>query len=366
MSKIEWTGKTWNPTLGCKEVSPGCTHCYAARMAFRLSHMPAMKEDYAGLTKKLPNGKIVWTGLVKEMPGRLFEPINIKKPTLWFVDSMSDLFHKDVSFDFIDNVFAVMDCCPQHTFQILTKRTDRAVEYFKEKRAWRVGQLKYAYDSWDIDLSGWPLKNVWIGTSVENQKEADVRIPLLLQIPAAVRFLSCEPLLGPVDFSKIIQTVSPGYFGDCLLPYHIPECDKVVNKYPVIGWVICGGESGPGARPMHPDWARSLRDQCAAAGVSFFFKQWGEYMPYEETAQAPYHRSSATLEEFDGHGMNFFDENSNPGSWNGGKWMDVLEASMLCDETLSDQCMFHKVGKKAAGNMLDGVQHLQYPEIINS
>jgi protein gp37 len=298
MSKIEWTDVTWNPVTGCDKVSQGCKNCYAEVMHRRLRGM--FPEKYS----------TPFLGHVETHADELSKPLRWKKPRLVFVNSMSDLFHPDVPFDFIDDVFAVMDCCPQHTFQILTKRTYRMAQYFDENRAWRVGQLKYAYDSSDYDLNGWPLKNVWLGTSCEDQTTAEQRIPYLLQVPAEVRFLSCEPLLGPIDFINLIKWNKPG------IKYH----------YPKIGWVIVGGESGHKARPMHPDWVRSLRDQCKDAEVPFFFKQWGEWIDNQnmpgELINIDYKKH-----EF---GNGYF------------------------------QTDMWRVGKKNAGNLLDGVQHLEF------
>lgn len=332
-SKIEWTQKTWNPTLGCTEVSPGCVHCYAARMAFRLSHIPAMADDYAGLTKKLPNGKIVWTGVVKELPSRLHEPLNIKKPTIWFVDSMSDLFHKDVSLEFIAKAFAVMYLSPQHTYQVLTKRAERMPEVFKDPKFWFYvhAYANMFHDEFIKPLeqelyflaevqSAFPLPNVWLGTSVENQKAADERIPFLLKVPSAVRFLSCEPLLGPVNLEEFL-------------------CDFELSLNSDKGnlhWVIVGGESGPGARPMHPDWARTLRDQCKDAHVPFFFKQWGQW------------------HEVDRVGKNDL-------------WGRVLnDGTFKKNNLLGDGALMMSVGKKNAGRLLDGQLHDEFPKPLNT
>lgn len=292
MSKIEWTEKTWNPTIGCTEVSPGCTHCYAARMAFRLSHIPAMAEDYAGLTKKLPNGRIVWTGVVKTLPDRLQEILQVKKPTVWFVDSMSDLFHKDVPFEFIYKVFQMMFHASWHTFQVLTKRAERLT----------ILDDVYLHLKRNFPDANFPLKNVWVGVSVENQKAADERIPYLVKAPAAIRFLSCEPLLGPIEFSNVTKrSDAVSQLGK-----------KALNG---IHWVIAGGESGNGARPMHPSWVRSLRNQCDHADVPFFFKQWGEYVSVSEVA---------------GPGNHY---------------------------VFPDGATVRKTGKKLAGRTLDGVTH---------
>ena len=211
MSDIEWTEKTWNPVTGCDKVSAGCKHCYAEVMAKRQKGMGhAGYENGFALTLR---------------PDRIDLPRKWLKPTTVFVNSMGDLFHKDVPADFIGQVFQTMAETPQHRYQVLTKRADR----LEELAPWLP----------------WP-SNVWMGVSIENQ-DCVHRLACLKTVPAEVRFLSLEPLLGP-----------------------LPNLDL-----DGIGWVIVGGESGPGARPMDPAWARDLRDQCLAASVPYFFKQWG-------------------------------------------------------------------------------------------
>lgn len=214
MSKIEWTERTWNPVTGCTKVSPGCKHCYALTMAKRLQAMGAPGYEHGF---KL---SMHWN--------RVGAPRGRRTPTVYFVNSMSDLFHEQVDDAFIDAVMDTISACPQHVFQILTKRADRLRAYFSGRRA---------------------PENAWLGVSVENAQYGVPRIEDLRQVDAAVRFLSCEPLLGPLDSLDLRG----------------------------IGWVIVGGESGHGARPMNAAWARSIRDQCASAGVPFFFKQWGAW-----------------------------------------------------------------------------------------
>ncbi len=280
-SKIEWTQATWNPLAGCEEVSPGCTNCYAAVMAKRLEAMG--QEKYKGTTRTLANGKVVWTGKITLDEEALSIPLKRKKPTAYFVNSMSDLFHDDVADEFIDKVFAVMALCPQHTFQVLTKRAKRLPEYLKHGRQGRVNDAAaLSFDRpiwWSVDgkpsgATPWPLPNVWLGVSVEDQQRADERIPHLLKTPAAVRFLSCEPLLSAVDlYSRrwLYETDGLGACHCCQMPVrcrHEPGFHKV-------DWVIVGGESGPGARPMQIEWARSLVKQCEAAAVPVFLKQLG-------------------------------------------------------------------------------------------
>lgn len=251
-SSIEWTDRTWNPVRGCSIVSPGCVNCYAMKQAHRFS---GKGRAYEGLTKLTSAGP-QWTGKVRPVEDALLEPLKWKKPQRVFVNSMSDLFHEGVPFEFIDKVFAVMALAPQHTFQILTKRPERMREYCSnpdlEDRLTEIWQQDSPDKAtWSLLL---PLSNVWLGVSAENQPAADERIPLLLQTPAAVRFVSAEPLIGPVDFdSPVLQADSDGY----------------------LDWAIVGGESGPRARPCDVAWIRSIVQQCQAAGVPAFVKQLG-------------------------------------------------------------------------------------------
>jgi protein gp37 len=305
---IEWTDATWNPTVGCQVVSPGCTNCYAMKVAARLEAIStAHQRDTGGdpgpmvayqVTTEPSRKGPVWTGKVKVNPFTLQKPLTWKRPRRIFVNSMSDLFHEALSDEAIDQVFAVMALCPQHTFQVLTKRPERMKAYCTSLDT--LGRLDAAIMRLRKDNNGlgplphlepgdtwWPLANVWLGVSVEDQKHADARIPLLLQTPAAKRFLSCEPLLGPVNLTRLaVRTpIGRGRLSDDHLDCLIGERTSldtgcvVGDEEPRIDWVIAGGESGPNARPMHPDWARALRDQCQAAGVPFFFKQWGEWAP---------------------------------------------------------------------------------------
>ncbi len=230
-SAIEWTDATWNPTTGCDRVSPGCDHCYALTLAKRLQAMGNPRYMRDGNPRTSGPG----FGLTTH-PDKLDEPFRWRKPRRVFVNSMSDLFHASVPEDFIFSVFDVMASVPQHHFQILTKRPRRMLTVVNR---W--------YSKTRSDL----IPNVWLGVSVEDQKWSDKRIPLLADVPASVRFLSCEPLLGPIRLT------------------HVSE----------LHWVIVGGESGAGARPMDEAWVTSLRDQCIASGVPFFFKQWGGRTP---------------------------------------------------------------------------------------
>jgi protein gp37 len=259
-SKIEWTDEVWNPLAGCSIVSAGCKNCYAMRMAYRLSAMGQAK--YHGLTKKV-NGNVVWTGKVFKDYDALATPRHWNKRRRIFVNSMSDLFHENVPDDFIQDVFDVMRYTPRHTYQILTKRPARMAKLVRK-----------------ISGGDYPVAaNIWLGVSVEDQAAANERIPLLLQTPAAVRFLSCEPLLGPLNLHWLGLL---SIYDTCSFNARTNRRYYLDSNIPMLDWVICGGESGPGARPMHPDWARGLRDQCQEAGVPFFFKQWGEWLPIRE------------------------------------------------------------------------------------
>lgn len=293
MSKIEWTGKTWNPVAGCKEVSPGCANCYAVTSAYRNERMG--QDKYRGLTVLQANGKRSWTGDVRCVPAALDVPLKRRTPTTYFVNSMSDLFHENVPFEFIDQVFAVMALCPQHTFQILTKRPARMAEYLEsfndesgcasESRHENFNDL--ARDFWlnsgreegdelaDLLCYTWPLPNVWLGTSVEDQKRADERIPHLLRCPAAVRFLSCEPLLGPVNLTAL-DNGNDEVFDVLRNEITTPWRDTfVTSDCKPVDWVIVGGESGPGARTCNLDWLHAIVNDCRDAGVPVFVKQLG-------------------------------------------------------------------------------------------
>jgi protein gp37 len=258
---IEWArgpngerGATWNPLSGCSPISPGCLNCYAATMSHRLEAMG--QEKYSGLTV-LHTGRRTFNGCIRLDEDALRIPLKRRKPTTYFVNSMSDLFHKDVPFEFIDKVFGVMALCQQHTFQVLTKRPERMAEYaYCRGFGTAVSSLADPIrESINRDFSGlgdhrgaltMPLPNVWLGTSVENVL-VKKRIDSLRVIPAAIRFLSMEPLLGPMRNLDLTG----------------------------IHWVIVGGESGPKSRPCEVDWIRSIVRQCKTAGVPVFVKQLG-------------------------------------------------------------------------------------------
>lgn len=282
---IEWTDKTWNPVRGCARVSPGCEHCYAERQAHRFSSVrPGYSLPYEGLTVLGKHGPR-WTGRARFVPEMLGAPLKWLKPQRVFVNSMSDLFHDDVTEAEIASVFGVMAACPQHTFQILTKRPERMLEWFE----WMdrdvdvdsdvcgppvpvVCGIHAANYGADVDYLGikgpWPLPNVWLGVSCEDQQRADERIPLLLEAPAALRFVSAEPLLEEVSLFAFL----PGALRD--------KCLTILNQgasvaLPGVDWVIVGGESGPGARPCDIGWVGSIVTECRTAGVPCFVKQLG-------------------------------------------------------------------------------------------
>lgn len=247
-SKISWTEQTWNPIVGCSIISPGCKNCYAMKMANRICGMNP-DSHYQG-TVKTVNGKPVWTGkLVKAPESVLTKPLKRKKPTMYFVNSMSDLFHEDVPYAWIDEVFAVMALCPQHTYQILTKRAERMAAYIATRDAHMLDPIHKAMHKIDPDAVryDWPLPNVWLGVSAEDQKQADIRIPHLINTPAKLRFLSLEPQLEEISLT------SPKWRGTFC---------NTTDWLDDIQLVIQGGESGHNARNFKMDWARSIRDQC--------------------------------------------------------------------------------------------------------
>lgn len=237
---IQWTDKTWNPVRGCSIVSPGCVNCYAMKFAHRFS---GEGKPYHGLTKQTKAGP-QWTGVVRPVPEVIDEPLRWRKPARVFVNSMSDLFHDDVPWAFIERVFDTMREASRHTFQILTKRPEN---------------MRLFMENWTFHHGG-PLANVWLGVSVEDQQRYDERIGRLLRTPAAVRFLSVEPLLGAIDMRM----------GGASIPDYSAH-----DPLPDVDWVIVGGESGPGARPCHEKWIRGIVDQCRAEHVACFVKQVG-------------------------------------------------------------------------------------------
>lgn len=338
---IQWTDDTWNPTIGCMAVSPGCDRCYAATMAHtRLAKDP----NYKGLT--FSDGR--FNGTVRLLPERLTKPLSWRSPRRIFVDSMSDLFHDDVPDDYIARVWATMASAGAHTFQILTKRHARMRSLLSNPDfpMWVAEHwtelLKVGPSRVQNDMRGdwWPLPNVWLGVSVEDQHWAGIRIDHLRQTPAAVHFLSCEPLLGPI-------TLRREWFHGQMCPMRTdgPMC-ACIEGDPRIDWVIVGGESGHDARPMHPGWASWLRDQCAENGVAFLFKQWGEWAPvHDQPRKGDIWHLGLTSE---GRDVRYPWE---PGS--AGAPADRF--SPFADALL------RKVGKHSAGRMLDGRTWDEYP-----
>lgn len=331
---IEWTQRVWNPVAGCQIVSPGCTNCYAMKMAHRLAAMGQAR--YAGLTRVV-NGKPVWTGEVRPVPEALLLPLTVRKPTTWFVNSMTDLFAGSMPLDYIEQVFAVMALTPHHTYQVLTKRPAAMAAFLnglspdeieagmpfdagdglRDAMVEGAAQRIYADRHPGEDPSLWlavsfPLKNVILGCSVEDQVRADERRSPMAELADAgwATFVSYEPALGAVDWT---------------------------------GWeflrgLISGGESGPGARPSHPDWHRAARDFCAHHGIPFFFKQWGAWAPRE--------------------------------TWQPGRAMQLAvrrDGRMVPDDVAPQDVggqRFVLVGKGKAGRILDGRTHDARPELI--
>jgi protein gp37 len=337
-TKIEWTDATWNVITGCSVISPGCTNCYAMRLAgTRLKHTPSRR----ALTRDTKAGP-VWTGEMRFNEQWLTQPLKWPRPRMIFVCAHGDLFHESVPNEWIDRVFAVMALAPQHTFQVLTKRAKRMRAYIAEHHSRNGVELaaERIKPSKGLPVSPkwcfqWPLPNVWLGVSAEDQTRADERVPELLATPAAVRFVSCEPLLGPIDLIRIkLQGVVDPFDAFVGATWSQPASLNGARFFssnierkdrPRLDWVIVGGESGPYARPMHPDWVRSLRDQCAAADVPFFFKQWGEWADADDFP-------SETQEHYDVLGLT--------------------------------ERMNIRVGKRAAGRDLDGRTWDEMPETV--
>lgn len=359
-SGIEWTEATWNPIAGCSIVSPGCTNCYAMRrVAPRLAANPATPH-YAGTVMPSKAGP-VWTGRIGVAPDRVFTaPLRWRAPRSIFVNSMSDLFHEDVPDAVIDRVFAVMALSPQHTFQVLTKRSKRMRAYLSDpattdrvKRA--LEAIVTATSGFDAAAGGlaahihWPLPNVWLGVSTEDQTRADERIPDLLATTATIRFVSAEPLLGPIDFGRWLargdaglRAVDPPAAG--LLG--MVEDDGHAWVRPALDWIIVGGESGSGARPMHPAWARSIRNQSDAAGVPFFMKQWGEHLggDGEDSGDAIWFEAASEKRD--------------------SRWLKATDDFDWFDPSLAPYGPMHlRLGKQRAGRLLDGVEHNGFPQI---
>jgi protein gp37 len=361
-TKIEWADETWNPVIGCSKISEGCVHCYAIGTVHR-----GLVIQHRGVTTHTPDAGTDWTGAINLAPeAKLLEPLRKTKPVRYFVNSLSDLFHPNLPAEEIARVFAVMALAQQHTFQVLTKRPQRMAELLCEasfrtlvalKIEARIGDAAYEVEN----AIAWPLPNVWLGTSIELDKYS-WRANHLRATPAAVRFISAEPLLGP-----------------------LPSLDLTD-----IDWLIVGGESGPGARPMHPDWVRELRDRatgdqcrehpcagrcigCAADSESactppcrcdegqdcsastaamalwtrFFFKQWGAWLPFELDAQAPFWNGQHPDHQLvDGH--SFPVEIEGHPAWS-------------VDFTGSEPMVWRRLPKAETGRELDGRTWDEFP-----
>lgn len=342
-TSIEWADAVWNPTTGCSKVSEGCRNCYAERLWPRLKAM---------------GNKVYKDRNFNDVachPERLGQPLRWVKSRKIFVNSMSDLFHDQVSDEFIARVWWVMGQCAGyldpsryrgHTFMILTKRPERMKDWLEgwqdlETRKRWIESFGEMFD-WASGPRYWPdvLDNVWLGVSVENQDATDERIPLLLETPAAVRFISAEPLLGPIDLTNIkFDGDILDSLGGC---YYSTDGSGSYLSWESLDWVIVGGESGPNARPMHPDWVRSLRDQCQAAGTKFFFKQWGEWA--EVSFNKPPHGQFGCWGGcYDSREFNYgvgYNPNAYPGTIN-----------------------MQRIGKKRSGRMLDGRTWVEFPGV---
>lgn len=380
MSKIEWTNHTWNPVVGCSIESSGCKNCYAMNMAGRLEAINATTgktPQYVGTTKKV-KGKSVWTGKIGIAPDSVWmKPLARKKPTMYFVNSEGDLFHPNVPADAIDRAFAVMALSPQHTFQILTKHPERMRDHVAkyETDVWadlaaidmlwsalenldltdrRRSELEWLLDQQENFKTGlafkpflWP--HVHLGVSVEDNSQRH-RVATLLDVNSFVRFVSYEPAIGPLDLTAIPCPRSKDDNARHPEKALIDALSGLRSKNTVRGrrhhsfkgldWVICGGESGPGARPMHPDWARFMRDTCAAAGVPFFFKQWGAWAKYidrdiEDPDWRQNYNESTTFQIINlAGGRGFHGERVH---------------------------QMQRIGKSAAGRFLDGKIHDEFP-----
>lgn len=350
-SSIEWTEVTWNPSTGCDRVSPGCDNCYALTLAKRLKGMGSPKYQRDGDPRTSGPGFGV-----SVHDDSLTLPLGWRKPARIFVNSMSDLFHEAVSDEFVAEVFAVMAMAPQHTFQLLTKRHGRMRSLLASDRFATLVRNRVSKRSVYYRQPPLPLANVWLGVSVESQKWADIRVPALLETPASVRWLSCEPLLGPVDLTRFLcmRPVGEDLNWAPLSPAAAEACG-----ISALHWVVAGGESGSGARPMHPDWARQLRDQCTAAAIPFFFKQHGEWFPIgplydqdEEGDSEEAHWDAVDIEVMDrkrvvelestGHVAGGY-QPGDPRTW-----------------------LMGRLGKKAAGRVLDGRTWDEYPEQVSA
>lgn len=314
-TKIEWThipgykGETWNPIIGCSKVSPACTNCYAETMATRLANIQATSY-YSNVIK---DGK--WSGKTHFVERLLNKPLEWKKPRAIFVGSMTDIFHETVDFDWIRKIVETAENCHQHIFIFLTKRPKIMKEFF----------------DWYYAIDSKVVKNIWLGVTAENQEQADQRIHVLLETKSAIRFISVEPMLGKINLDMLIAENSNDRFRTIYSSLRGVKtlwdtkhlmAEENINK---LDWVICGGESGKEARPLHPDLVRSLKKQCEEESASFFFKQWGEYIEESQITNDAQYK---------------------------GQTYSLMTAGELT---------FWKCGKKLAGKAIDGNQRVEFP-----
>ncbi|MEO0485287.1 MAG: phage Gp37/Gp68 family protein [Pseudomonadota bacterium] len=393
-SPIEWTDATWNPITGCTLVDDGCRNCYAAELAAtRLKNHPSRK----GLARRNAVGIAKFTGEVRLNERWLLDPLKWSKPRMIFVCAHGDLFHPSVPDEWIYRVFGIMASCPWHTFQVLTKRPDRAQQFLEKAHFGVMGEatdivcdpcrpltgkvalsaqpqhdkLAQSHGKHVLRLHQWPLANVWLGTSISDQISADERVSDLLTANAAVRFVSAEPLLGRIQLDRLCEFVDTfedaGGHPDPAWPLAAqdatwlnalsgkmgaeargPSGDRLGSSEVgleflggKLDWVICGGESGRRARPMHADWARSLRDQCLEAAVAFHFKQWGAWLPEDQACPSL----------LDGSPVDSIDQ------WN---WSEAEELGAL--HFWGDHSASIRLAKKHSGRFLDGRTWDQFPE----
>lgn len=325
-SKIEWTDHTFNPWIGCTKVSPGCANCYAESLDHRWGHdswgKGAPRRRTSAANWKQP---LKWNNGEERMVSH-DEFVANRRPRV-FCASLADWLDDEVPIEWLADLLDLIRLTPNLDWLLLTKRPQnwrkRLSDWGEHTPPTETQGLAYDW------LRGSPPANVWIGTSVEDQARADERIPHLLDIPARVRFLSMEPLLGRVKLP--IGRVMTGF------PKHVTAAGHAVGAPLTIHWVIVGGESGPHARPMHPDWARSLRDQCKAAGAAFHFKQWGEYLSYGQVAP----------------------KLGDPRPGDEGEWQVHRDPEYRTNPY--ERWMARRPGKKLAGRLLDGVEHNGFP-----
>lgn len=329
---IEWTDATWNPVTGCSIESPGCRDCYAATLAgTRLRNHPSR----AGLTTRAANGAHVFNGTVRFNDQWLDQPLRWTKPRMVFPIAHGDLFHPAVPTAWIDKVFAVMARARWHTYQVLTKRAKRMREYMTDPKTYgRIIAASFDIPCCAMESMPWPLPHVWLGVSVEDQPRTK-RIHELMRTPAGVRWLSMEPLIRRVDVRAI--RIAERVTLDALTGFHACTSDPQTGETPLplpeklmpIDWIVAGGESGRTARPMHPDWVRLVRDQCVAAHIPFLFKQWGTFIPADQEESRTFCYDDERCEHV---------------------WDDTSPTGYSI-----------RVGKKAAGRVLDGRTWDEFP-----